>query len=272
MSLADTRAELIEGIQENLSVLVNAQPIAKSALELEEAAHWLEGLGICNLLLFADTDRFYENLVRAGHTRRYFLAECRREGLVDDAHLAISRWDAFLDVVAAGHFALARDIVTLSSPDWVKQGEYEDDFCYRAFLHGFVSPPDPDRSTRLQTLLARWQTWLAGQPSVRLDACVALLTRDEQAFSDAFDALIAQRQLEVAKQRKMSLAADITFAARSQVFIEGLALLRLAERMGFQRLQTNYPMCPALARLAPSRPFPDDMFPAIVAARTPGQP
>lgn len=273
MSLAEVREELIESVQEDLSVLLNQPPIAQVGYELEEAAHFLEGLGICNLLLYADTDRFYENLVRAGHTRRYFLSESRRQGNVDDHQLAISRWDAYLCVLAAGHFALGRDIVTLSAMDWVKGGEYEDDFCYRFFLHQFIMPPSPERDARLQAALQRWAQWLAGQPSVRMDCCQALIARDGQAFSDAFDALIAQRQAEVAKQRRMSLAADLAFAPRSQIFIEGLALLRLAERLGLP-LRPDYPLCPALARRAPAKPFVDDMFPEIdaAAAHQQGQP
>ena len=56
------------------------------------------------------------------------------------------------------------------------------------------------------------------------------------------------------------------FVPRSEVFVEGLALLRLAERLGFE-LRDDYPMCPGIARLRPGKPFPDDMFPEIEAAR-----
>ena len=75
---------------------------------MEEGAAWFQALGICNLLLDADPDRFYENLVRSGHARRYFLQKSRDEGNNDDYQLATSRWDSFLDVVASGHFQLAR--------------------------------------------------------------------------------------------------------------------------------------------------------------------
>jgi hypothetical protein len=271
MSLDDTRQELIESIQGNLSILMNDPPMSQAAFELEEASQWLIALGICNLLLFADVDRFYENLVRAGHTRRHMLMLCRRQGLVDDPHLAISRWDALLAVVAAGDFPLARDIVAASTDQWVPTGEYEDDFCYRLFLHDLISPPDALRQARMPATLARWERWLGGQPCPRLAVCRALLARDAQAFAQAFDERLAMRQAEIQRQARTTMASDITFEPMTQVFIEGLCLLRIAQGLGLHT-RTEHALCPALARDRPTRPFPEDIFPAIEAARLAQQP
>lgn len=269
MSLVENREELIESIQDSLSVLLNPIAIRKAGKELEDAALHFQALGVCNLLLFADANRLYENLVKSGHTRRYFLHKSRQEGNEADYQLAISRWDSFLDVVAAGHFALARDIVALSSDTWVASGEYEDDFCYRHFLHQFIMPPEPLREQHLADDLGRWQLWLEDQTSSRLACCTALLARDGASFAAAFDELIATQLAKVAEQRRTVAAADITFLPRSQVFVEGLALLRLAERLGFS-LRQDYPLCPALARLPAVRPFPEDLFVEIEAERGQG--
>ncbi|MEY4766821.1 MAG: hypothetical protein RI907_3494 [Pseudomonadota bacterium] len=266
MSLSDTRLVLIAGIQENLSILVNDPPMAQAAFEIEEASQWLIALGICNLLIYADVDRFYENLVRAGHTRRHFLLLCRQQGLTDHPHLAISRWDAFLAVVAAGDFPLARDLAVGSTDQWVKTGEYEDDFCYRLFLHDLIAPPDAVRQARLPATLQRWGQWLGGQACPRLAVCEALLARDAAAFTQAFDDRLAQRQAEVQKQAKMVMAADDTFEPMARVFIEGLALLRIASRLGLPT-RVDYPLCPAVARGRASLPFPDDIFPVLDAER-----
>jgi hypothetical protein len=266
MSLSETREELLESLQASLSVLMNDVPIARVSIDLEESAAWFQALGICNLLLYADADRFYENLVRSGHTRRYFLRKSREEGNTDDYQLAISRWDSFLDTVAAGDFELARDIIALSVGTWVPTGEYEDDFLYRYFLHQFVAPPDPQREARLQDALARWRAWLAGAPATRWNCCAALLARDAAAFASAFDELIAERQLQVSKERKMAIAADIGFEPRAQVFVEGLALLRIAQAIGLP-LRPDYPLCPAIARAAPTQPFPQDIYPEIELER-----
>lgn len=269
MSLSDTREELIDSIQENLSVLLNRVSIAKVGRELEEAALWLEALGICNLLIYGDTDRFYEHLIRSGHVRRYFLTRSEREGHVNDYQFAISRWDSFLDVVAVGHFSLAREIVSLSAIDLVAAGEYEDDFCCRYFMHQFIGPPSPTRDHGLQSTRARWRGWLGALASIRFDLCAALASEDEQAFAVSFDQLIAARRAEVVRHRRMALAAEITFEPRSLIYVEGLAFLRLAERLGFET-RSDYPMCPALARLPPSKALPDDMFVDIDAARDSG--
>jgi hypothetical protein len=269
MGLADTREELIDSLQSGLSVLMNAFPIVRVGLDLEEGAGWFQALGICNLLLFADPDRFYENLVRSGHTRRYFLRKSLDEGNTDDYQLAISRWDSFLDSVAAGHFQLARDIVALSVAHWVSTGEYEDDYLYRYFLHHFILPPDPARDARLKEALSRWTAWLSGAASSRLECCAALLARDAAAFGKSFDELVAARQTEVSKQSKMAIAADICFEPRSQIFVEGLALLRMAKAIGLT-LRSDYPLCPAIARTARSKPFPEDIYPEIERERGQG--
>jgi len=269
MSLREIREELIELVQSNLSVLLNPVAIADVGGELEETAGALQALGICNLLLYADTDRFYENLVRSGHTRLYFLRKSREEGNLTDYQLAISRWDSFLDAVAAGHFVLAREIVTLSGETWVSTGEYEDDFLNRLFLHRFISPPRPDREQQLRDPLTRWRTWLEAKASPRVDCCEALLARDSAAFAKAFEALIAARQMQTARESKTTLAADITFEPRSHVFVEGLAYLRLASAVGFT-LEPEYPLCPSVARMPAGKPYPADMFPEIELERARG--
>jgi hypothetical protein len=259
MSLAETREELVDSLQEGVPDLMNEVPVASVGGILEDAAAGFQALGICNLLLYADPDRFYENLVRSGQSRRYFLRKSLEEGNTDDFRLAISRWDSFLDVVACGYFQLAREIVALSAMHWVSTGEYEDDFLYRYFLHNFISPPDPQRDVRLQEALSRWTVWLSGQPSTRLDCCAALMARDPTGFDKGFDELLAQRQAEVAKQRKMVMAADVGFEPRAKIFVEGLALLRMAKAIGLI-LRADYPLCPAIARVAPAQSFPEDIF------------
>ena len=266
MSLTETRDELIDSIQGNLSGLTLPIAMADIGDELAEAADRLGALGICNLLIYADTDRFYENLVRSGHTRRYFLKKCRDEADSTNWQLAISRWDSFLDVLATGNFALARDISTLSITQWMPGSEYEDDFCYRYFLHRFIMPPEPIRDLQLNEALDRWRRWLGVQASPRAQCCEALFQRDSVRFASSFDELLSMRQAQIVVEKKMPLAGDVGFVPRSEVFVEGLALLRLAERLGFE-LRDDYPMCPGIARLRPGKPFPDDMFPEIEAAR-----
>jgi hypothetical protein len=269
MSLTETREELVDSLQEGLSVLMNGFPIARVGYDLEQSAAWFQGLGICNLLLYADPDRFYENLVRSGHTRRYFLKKSREEGNSGDYQLAISRWDSFLDVMAAGYFPLARDIASLSVTHWTRAGEYEDDFLYRLFLHNFIGPPDPQRDLRLQDVLMRWSTWLSGEPSARLDCCAALAARDAAAFEKSFDDLVAQREAEVAAQSKMAIAADICFEPCSRIFVEGLALLRMAKAIGMTP-RDEYPLCPAIARMPPTKPFPEDLYVEMERERAQG--
>jgi hypothetical protein len=56
------------------------------------------------------------------------------------------------------------------------------------------------------------------------------------------------------------LGDDVTFEPGSYVFVEGLALLRLADRFGIGPQRREYPRCPYLVRMTPLRARPDDIF------------
>lgn len=260
--LAELREELIEGIQEELSIVAGDYPAAESGGAYEQAAEWLQALGICNLLLYASADRFYENLIRSGHTRRAFLQKCRDEPDPSNHRLAISRWESFFDAVAAEDLPLAREIVALSPAEWVRTGEYEDDFCYVRFLHQLVVGGSTADREVLRSTLERFAAVLDGEASWRWEVCGALYARDAARFEESFQALLASREAEMSALRSTPRAADPGFVPRSTVFVEGLALLRIAEAMGIPA-QREYPMCPSLARLPRTAPPPIDVYPEI---------
>lgn len=256
MSLADVREELIDALQDQLSVLAARPPLVAAGDVVEDAWRCFEGLGCANLLLSADLQRFRVNLVYAAGARRWFLTHAAAAGLADDLHLAISRTDAVFDALAAAAPALARDVVGRSPHVWIPDGEYEDDFCYYAFVHGLVRDPSVAAPTPLRALLDRFEQVLAGAPSPRLAVCRALLGRDSAAFVAAFEALLAVREAEVAEQ---TLSDDPAAEPRRRVFVEGLALLRIADDRGLATA-TGIARCPDIARRVVGGPLPDDIW------------
>ena len=184
MRLKGIHEELIEAIKYNLSVVLENSVVQKIGLDLEEVAAWFQALGACNLLIYGDTDKFYENLIRSGHTRCYFLKRSRQEKNLNEYQQAISRWESFLDCVAAGDFSLSREIVHLSSNEWIKDGEYEDDFYYIYFLHNFVLDEQPFE--KLNKILHRWEKWLESKLSTKYSICKSFLECDEVAFNKYF--------------------------------------------------------------------------------------
>jgi hypothetical protein len=225
----------------------------------EDLAAGLRAMAISYLLLHADSDGFHIELIISGHARRHYLARCAREGY-SDFHRASSRAESFFDAVAAHDWDLARDIAALSPPEWLEGAEYEDDSCYARFLYRYLS--SEVIPAELEALLVRFEVALEGASSARLDLCKALLGRTQKAFDAAFDELIMERQAEIEEERSGIAGEDVAAALRTHVFIEGLAILAIAERAGLQTGR-DYPLCPALARLPMTEPRPADTFPPI---------
>lgn len=266
MSIGETREQLISEIKTTLLAVFVDVPVTDVAVELEQVAGFFQGLAICNLLLFGDCDRFYANLARSGQTRRYFLSRCRTEGVTASYHLAISRWESFLDAVAAGQLELASEIVALSTEDLVADGEYEEDFCYVAILQRFVLSGGKADASALVPLLERFAKCLEGKESPRYNLLRALFLRDAEAYAEGFETLIGQRVLEIQRDRKTVKSAALTFEPRSRVFVEGVALLRLGHGLGFP-MHKEYSICPSIALQPPTRPIPEDIYVEIDAER-----
>jgi len=223
----------------------------------EEVTSWRRALGIRRLLVDADTDGFYHELLRSAHTKRYYLKRCKDKGFAD-YHTVASRSEPFMDALAAGGLPCAKDLASLSLTHMRQGEEYPEDFAYTRFLLDFVLMGGKPGKV-LETRLAEYGTALGDASEPRLKLCEALLHSDASLFGTAFDALLRLRAQEVAQQQQR-LSLDPVVAAGENVFIEGLALLRLAEEVSIPTRE-EYPFCPALARLPMQQPFPEDGYP-----------
>jgi Immunity protein 49 len=237
-----------EGLQNHIDFA--AGNMLSSELTVEQAGAWYEEFtdamrahALLWLLVKADAQTCFRDLTFSAHVRRHFLQKSKRHQQVT-YYCTASRMAPFLDAVAAESTDVARDIAALTPPEWMERDEYEDDFCYARFLHLWVTGGTPPEE--MAEILDRFERALEGAPSTRLDVCRALLARQEPEFRDAFDALIAERQDEV-KAKLERIVANPVVTLDCQVFVEGLALLRLADGLGF-RTEPEYPGCPKLAR------------------------
>jgi hypothetical protein len=168
-------------------------------------------------------------------------------------YLCASRAFPFLDALAAGEPDTAADIARLSATTWMKDDEYEDDFLYMRFLMELTV----DRhSARLTDGLRRLQEVAADREPERLGICEALLAADRTVFDTAMERLELKRREELAIQRKNPGAAPQLLETEPFVFIEGLALARLAASLGIGLLH-QYPGIPALALTKPKGPRSD---------------
>ncbi|PAP81399.1 hypothetical protein B1759_08745 [Rubrivirga sp. SAORIC476] len=224
----------------------------------EEIQDAFEGLALCNLLVRYDAHKYREDLVHSARARIWFLEQCAREGL-DAPERAVSRTPALFAALCARHDALAADLVASGPGAWIPEGEYEDDFCYVGFLsHAFADAAAEAGLPAPAALVERYERVANGARDPRLDVCRAFQARDESAFRDAFEGVLDAHTAWVAALTPDRLS-DPVFRVRQHVSIEAIALLHLAERVGWS-LEEDYVYCPRPARLGPTDAWPDDLF------------
>ncbi|MCC6418736.1 MAG: immunity 49 family protein [Gemmataceae bacterium] len=263
MDLQDVHAALVTEARENLAYMTATYQAAELGESFEKLSECFQALAICHLLETGDTEQFRENLVRSGHARKSFLSRSRREGNRRDRHLAISRTEAILDVLAAGHLPLAREIVQLSQDAWDPTAEYEDDFCYFRFLHLLVPAPQPWPEKALDEILGRFEQSLEGADSARLAVCKAVRSRGADDFRSALTELLEEKQAALDRKRPLiTESGAFLFWPASFGSAEGLALLRVAELAGL-RVEEEFPLCPEAARLPPTDKVYLDLFQEI---------
>jgi hypothetical protein len=215
----------------------------------------LRAAAIIALLTKGDSDTFFHNLIRSARSRIAYLQRLTDDGITTDHHLASGRVDAFLNAVAAADFGSARHIVALSPGGWMQGHEYEDDFCYAQIVHGLITVPTD--MARLESLFERFERVLDGQTDVRLDVTRAIAHRDQTAFDETFEALLALRTRHIEAEKARNRIEEPTMIAERQVYIEGLALLQIATRLKFAT-QAEYIYCPSAARVPMLRAFPGE--------------
>jgi hypothetical protein len=224
------------------------------------ATHHVRTLAIAILLGQGDSDLFHQNLIRSGLMRETFLQRCQQASALHDYHRATSRLEPFLDAVTAGDLGLARQIAALSPDEWFAKNELQEDFCYARLLHLLILEEPPE--AELEALLQRMESTLDGAAPDRLDVCRAIANREQDDFDEAFTIVLASHELRCDAEKAQGVPQSLDVLARRYVFIEGLALLRIADHRGLST-EPEYRSCPELARAPMRTPFPadDPLFP-----------
>lgn len=218
-------------------------------------------LGICELLIDGDTDEFFHSLIQSALTRKYYLKRCADENYLKDPARRTSFIDPFLDAVAANQFNLANEIGSLSPDQWWEGYEYEDDFAYASFLNKFVAFNN-NINNKLMIAITQFENALEGGKAVRLDLCKALFNKDQNNFEKIFTELIYDHERYMGEKAVTSFSYDYTFEPNKRMFIEGLAILRIVERLGF-KTKAEYKYCPRIARISDYKTFIPNSFPNL---------
>ena len=219
-----------------------------------EVSYKLRTLAVLALLGKASTDGFVHSCTRAARARRLYLRRLA-DANIDRAHHRVSgRYEPLLDAIAASDMTLVGEIERLSPADFRPPDEYEDDYCYAQLLQRLCRDRVPEAD--LELLLERFDRYLDGDINPRLPVCRALVERNEDRFAEAFDELLATFGKTIQRNVDRGQLEDVHVLAQRQVSIEGLAILRLADRRGIPT-EREYLYCPSLARRPASFPCPD---------------
>lgn len=209
-------------------------------------SRYTRAAAIARLLAYADGATFRERLVRSGEARRRLLQWAAGARRPFNRFTATGHYGPLCDALAAGADTLAHDIARLSADTPVKGYEFEEDFLYARLL-GLMATGDDSVPGRAEPLLDALERVMDGQDFPRLAMCRALLAREQEGFDATLQALLDERDRHFHAQAKSFTPKDEEAETEPFIFLEGLALLRLAERRGLT-VQTDYLFLPSLAR------------------------
>lgn len=215
----------------------------------------LRAMAIITLLADANTNGFCHNLIRSAMARLRFLERCHQEGGTAGRQFVAGRFVPLVDALAAGDFAVALRLDAAGPADFRDGFEYEDDFCFAKAL-GSLASGRAD-AARLTPLIDRFEAYLEGVRSARLTLLRAFATADAAAFDEGFEERLVERELEIEVRKQEGEVEEPQVLAERRVFVEGVAFLRLATLHGLAT-RPDYRLCPSLARLPMTRPFPGE--------------
>lgn len=213
----------------------SAKPDAK--LVLETAALWRQyGCGL--LLSELDEDGFRDGLEQAATLYRGLLARRSACSEFDQYYLARSKGEPLFDALAVGAWDLAREIAAAMTPTWMQRMEAEEDFHYFGALIAMLL-----QRTDLDAELAAFERCLQGGQSFRFDVVKALATADDEAFEAGLLGMVEEQAAWMERQRRSGLFDPYHHKTASFVFVEGVALVRLARRRAL-KTQERYRLIP----------------------------
>jgi len=149
--------------------------------------------------------------------------------------------------LAAGDLETARRLARVSPEHHDERFEYEDDFLLFRFMQLALDRPAA-ADEELQAVIDRWEVVLEGGNSSAMEVCRALVQSDDDAFAEAFEELLATRDERLAELAETPSVDPKVLAPEGNVFVEGLALLRLAELRGIAT-GAEYRYLPSVARV-----------------------
>ena len=243
-SLSVIRENLESRLGELRVHALSAPRVEVRAAAIQQVCDHLRRLGLCALLGQADLGRYVAGLHASAQAYLFVLQHVAWEDLVDGYYLCASRARPFYDALAIDDWSTAHAIARASAQRRWDEDESAEDFAWTRLL--MACPGDGEASRDVEARLLAQLEREAEDGDVRVALGHALHARSAEDFEPAFVRYVAERE-EAARAESASSAADPEWKATERaVFVEGLALARLAARRGISLVDT-YRGLPPLA-------------------------
>lgn len=242
-TLEYARENYLEHLRKALTELSSAR-VSPSSFFMATFSYRI--LGICSLLLDGDRPTFAAMLCKAGQVRLEFLKHVSSGLEVSPKYICTSKNIGFTAALAAGDHQCAIKIAEFSPKIYFSDVEYEDDFLFFHFLHRIVC--EPSNKTELIQIIKQWEEVLEGQSSGYLDVCQALFSEQPSDFEEGFVSLLVTRVAQISKYKERLAHDEELFATECRIFIEGLAVLKIAEMKGLPT-EAEYELLPEISRV-----------------------
>lgn len=209
--------------------------------------------------LFADAKpaKFFLNLCRAAENWRCYLAFLDEK---DQPKPPAFHQLALLGAVASGNWGLAQSIARLAKDQPTPGLEYEEEFLHARLWHHLCLHIKDDDKT-FEQALKPWMTQLAacaeGTPAEVVAVLEAVLADDSEDFDSAFETAVMSYEDWVEAKAKNFATPDAEFMPYRNLWLEGLALLRLARQRKMD-IEGDFPYCPLLAQGPMPEPYQGD--------------
>lgn len=221
------------------------------AWAFQRLCHHYRTRGAATFLLSAHPGHLYKDLQRSASAHAHFLE------VAAPGDKVTSRAAPFFDAVACGDQAAALRIALQSTADLDRDRELPEDYWYvKLLMSRFFLDGSPGEQA---FLTARFKASLEGGESARFDASQALLGKDAEAFEAALAALIDEHRDFHETGLRDARIPEEKWAVDGCLFIEGLALVRLAQAAGIP-VAGGYPLIPSLAMPLYRLPYDPDAW------------
>ncbi|MEM1043026.1 MAG: hypothetical protein AAGI91_10390 [Bacteroidota bacterium] len=244
----DEAAQYASFLIDRITEASTVEDIGRMANDLAEL---YQTLGLCELLIEANTEGFFHRLIDGALTRRYFLRRCLAEDRVHPERRA-SVTGPLVGAIVAGQYGVARELDDLVADAPVEGHEYDEDYYYARLVGALVR----EEASDAERIFGQYVEALGELSEARVPVMRALLDRDRFAFHQAFLGLLIQYEAEMEYRQSVSYRYD----DHHLVFLEGLALLRIAEDSGITAGDV-YRYCPTMARKPDYARFEARAFP-----------